>query len=67
MNFFLFFGQSVQLYNFSSEGNGFQDYYKDLADRVKRREVDLLIVVNMFLTGFDNIELKPFNLCPFKS
>ena len=39
--------------NFSSEGNGFQDYYKDLSDRVKNREIDLLIVVNMFLTGFD--------------
>jgi len=44
--------------NFSSEGNGFQDYYKDLADRVKRREVDLLIVVNMFLTGFDATTLN---------
>lgn len=44
--------------NFSSEGNGFQDYYKDLSDRVKRREVDLLIVVNMFLTGFDATTLN---------
>ena len=40
--------------NFSSEGNGFQDYYKDLSDKVKHREIDLLIVVNMFLTGFDS-------------
>lgn len=39
--------------NFSSEGNGFQDYYKNLSDKVKHREIDLLIVVNMFLTGFD--------------
>ena len=39
--------------NFSSDGNGFQDYYKDLSDKVKHREIDLLIVVNMFLTGFD--------------
>ena len=39
--------------NYSSEGNGFQDYYKDLSDRVKHREIDLLIVVNMFLTGCD--------------
>lgn len=44
--------------NFSSEGNGFQDYYKDLSDRVKNREVDLLIVVNMFLTGFDATTLN---------
>lgn len=44
--------------NFSSEGNGFQDYYKDLSDKVKKREVDLLIVVNMFLTGFDATTLN---------
>lgn len=44
--------------NFSSEGNGFQDYYKDLSDRVKKREIDLLIVVNMFLTGFDATTLN---------
>lgn len=39
--------------NFSTNGNSFQDYYKDLSQRVKNREVDLLIVVGMFLTGFD--------------
>ncbi|ELH0895856.1 type I restriction endonuclease subunit R [Vibrio fluvialis] len=39
--------------NFSVEGNGFQNYYRDLAQRVKSKEVDLLIVVGMFLTGFD--------------
>ena len=44
--------------NFSSEGTGFQDYYKDLSDRVKHREIDLLIVVNMFLTGFDATTLN---------
>ena len=44
--------------NFSSEGNGFQDYYKDLSDRVKHREIDILIVVNMFLTGFDATTLN---------
>ena len=44
--------------NFSSEGNGFQDYYKDLSDKVKKRQVDLLIVVNMFLTGFDATTLN---------
>ena len=46
--------------NFSSEGNGFQDYYKDLSDKVKHREIDLLIVVNMFLTGFDATTLNTF-------
>lgn len=44
--------------NFSSDGNGFQDYYKDLSDKVKKREIDLLIVVNMFLTGFDATTLN---------
>ena len=44
--------------NFSSEGKGFQDYYKDLSDKVKHREIDLLIVVNMFLTGFDATTLN---------
>lgn len=44
--------------NFSSEGNGFQDYYKDLSDKVKHRGIDLLIVVNMFLTGFDATTLN---------
>ncbi len=44
--------------NFSSEGNAFQDYYKDLSDKVKNREIDLLIVVNMFLTGFDATTLN---------
>jgi type I restriction enzyme R subunit len=39
--------------NFSVDSNGFQNYYRDLAQRVKRQEVDLLIVVGMFLTGFD--------------
>ena len=39
--------------NFSVDGNGFQNYYRDLAKRVKDREIDLLIVVGMFLTGFD--------------
>ncbi len=39
--------------NYSIEGDSFQQYYKDLAKRVKRQEIDLLIVVGMFLTGFD--------------
>lgn len=37
----------------SIDGDGFQNYYRDLALRVKNNEVDLLIVVGMFLTGFD--------------
>ena len=41
------------LTNFSINGNEFQNYYRDLAKRVKSGEVDLLIVVGMFLTGFD--------------
>lgn len=39
--------------SFSTDGNGFQNYYRDLANRVKSQEVDLIIVVGMFLTGFD--------------
>ena len=39
--------------NFSVDSKGFQNYYRDLAKRVKAREIDLLIVVGMFLTGFD--------------
>ena len=39
--------------NYGIESKGFQDYYRDLAKRVKNKEVDLLIVVGMFLTGFD--------------
>ncbi|MCI4185053.1 type I restriction endonuclease subunit R [Dickeya dianthicola] len=39
--------------NFSVESNGFQNYYRDLAKQVKAGEIDLLVVVGMFLTGFD--------------
>jgi type I restriction enzyme R subunit len=39
--------------SYSVDSKGFQDYYRDLALKVKNREVDLLIVVGMFLTGFD--------------
>ena len=39
--------------NFSVDSNGFQNYYRDLAKRVISKEIDLLIVVGMFLTGFD--------------
>ncbi|WP_044470853.1 type I restriction endonuclease subunit R [Mannheimia massilioguelmaensis] len=39
--------------NYSVESKEFQNYYRDLAKRVKNQEIDLLIVVGMFLTGFD--------------
>lgn len=39
--------------SFSVDSNGFQNYYRDLAKQVKAGEIDLLIVVGMFLTGFD--------------
>lgn len=39
--------------NYGVESNEFQNYYRDLAKRVKDKEIDLLIVVGMFLTGFD--------------
>lgn len=39
--------------NYGVDSNEFQNYYRDLAKRVKNKEIDLLIVVGMFLTGFD--------------
>ena len=39
--------------NFGVDSKEFQNYYRDLAKRVKSQEIDLLIVVGMFLTGFD--------------
>jgi type I restriction enzyme R subunit len=39
--------------NFDTSANGFQNYYKDVSMRMKNQDIDLLIVVNMFLTGFD--------------
>lgn len=44
--------------NFNINGDNFQNYYKDLSLRVKNREVDILLVVNMFLTGFDATTLN---------
>lgn len=44
--------------NFDTSSDKFQNYYKDVSQRVKNREVDLLIVVNMFLTGFDATTLN---------
>ena len=39
--------------NYGVDGKEFQNYYRDLAKRVKNKEIDLVIVVGMFLTGFD--------------
>ena len=39
--------------NFSLESQSFENYYRDLSNRMKNKEIDLLIVVGMFLTGFD--------------
>lgn len=44
--------------NYSTDGEGFQNYYKDVSLRMKNKEIDLLIVVNMFLTGFDATTLN---------
>lgn len=44
--------------NYDTSGDKFQNYYKDLSLRMKNRQVDLLIVVNMFLTGFDATTLN---------
>ena len=44
--------------NYSTDGDSFQNYYKDVSLRMKNKELDLLIVVNMFLTGFDATTLN---------
>ncbi len=44
--------------SFDTSSDKFQNYYKDLSLRLKRREIDLVIVVNMFLTGFDATTLN---------
>ena len=44
--------------NFSTDSRAYYNYYKDIARRVKKKEIDILFVVNMFLTGFDS---KPLN------
>ena len=44
--------------NYDTSSDKFQNYYKDLSLRMKNREVDLVIVVNMFLTGFDATTLN---------
>ena len=54
-----FLGKAINDYNaffktnFSVDSSGFQNYYRDLAGRVRSRDIDLLVVVGMFLTGFD--------------
>ena len=42
----------------TKDSQSYYNYYNDIAKRVKNREIDILIVVNMFLTGFDS---KPLN------
>ena len=44
--------------NYSTDGDKFQNYYKDVSLRMKNKELDLLIVVNMFLTGFNATTLN---------
>ena len=44
--------------SFDTSADRFQNYYKDLSQRLKNRELDLVIVVNMFLTGFDATTLN---------
>lgn len=54
-----FLDGAIQDYNelfkqtFRTSADKFEGYYKDLSKRMKKREIDILIVVNMFLTGFD--------------
>lgn len=60
MGSFMFLQDAVSDYNqmfnrsFDLSGDGFDRYYKDVSKKMKNRELDLLIVVNMFLTGFDS-------------
>lgn len=44
--------------NYDTSSDKFQNYYKDISLRMKNKEIDLLIVVNMFLTGFDATTLN---------
>ena len=59
-----FLEDAIQDYNdifgtsFDTLADKFQNYYKDLSLRLKQREIDLVIVVNMFLTGFDATTLN---------
>ena len=49
-----FIGDYNQMFQTNYSTNEFYGYYKDIAKRVKHRQVDVLLVVNMFLTGFDS-------------
>ncbi|NNH36469.1 type I restriction endonuclease subunit R [Acinetobacter sp. NIPH 2377] len=49
---------NVQFGTNYNSGDGFYAYYRDIAERVKKKQIDILMVVNMFLTGFDS---KPLN------
>lgn len=59
-----FLESAIQDYNtlfgtsFDTSADKFQNYYKDLSLRLKKRELDLVVVVNMFLTGFDATTLN---------
>jgi type I restriction enzyme R subunit len=59
-----FLEDAIQDYNssfgtsYDTSADKFQNYYKDLSQRLKNRELDLAIVVNMFLTGFDATTLN---------
>lgn len=59
-----FLDAAIQNYNalfgtsFDTSADKFQNYYKDLSQRLKKRELDIVIVVNMFLTGFDATTLN---------
>jgi type I restriction enzyme R subunit len=59
-----FLEDAIQDYNelfgtsYDTSADRFQNYYKDLSLRMKNREIDLVIVVNMFLTGFDATTLN---------
>jgi type I restriction enzyme R subunit len=59
-----FLEAAIQDYNtlfgtsFDTSADKFQNYYKDLSQRLKKRELDMVIVVNMFLTGFDATTLN---------
>ena len=59
-----FLDEAIKDYNaifgtsFDTSADKFQNYYKDLSLRLKSREIDLVIVVNMFLTGFDATTLN---------
>ena len=44
--------------SFDTSAERFQNYYKDLSQKLKDRDLDLVIVVNMFLTGFDATTLN---------